>query len=109
MSIPSEVLAKLKILETLYQQGKSNEVINQTLDKIINQELAESRQKNQELEAEIQRFEQQYQMSSAEFYQRFHSGELGDEIDWVEWNAFYHQMWMTLQEQIKLLQSTDNL
>lgn len=108
MSIPSEVLAKLKILETLYQQGKSNDVINQTLDKIISQELAESRQKNQELEAEIQRFEQQYQMSSAEFYQRFHSGELGDELDWVEWNAFY-QMWMTLQEQIKLLQSTDNV
>ena len=108
MSIPSQVLAKLKILETLYQQGKSNDVINQTLDKIISQELAESRQKNQELEAEMQCFEQQYQMSSAEFSQRFHSGELGDEIDFVEWNAFY-QMWMTLQEQIQLLQSTENL
>jgi hypothetical protein len=108
MSIPSQVLAKLKILETLYQQGKSNEVINQTLDKIISQELAESRQKNQELEAEMQIFEQQYQMSSAEFSQRFHAGELGDEIDFVEWNAFY-QMWITLQEQIQLLQFTENL
>ncbi|MCT7976417.1 hypothetical protein [Laspinema olomoucense] len=108
MSIPSQVLAKLKILETLYHQGKSNDLINQTLDKIISQELAESRQKNQEFEAEMQIFEQQYQMSSAEFSQLFHSGKLGDQIDFVEWNAFY-QMWTTLQEQIQLLQSTENL
>ncbi len=46
-------------------------------------------------------------MSSADFYQRFHGGELGDEIDFMEWNAFY-QMWQALQEQIKLLQSTEN-
>jgi hypothetical protein len=103
----SNIITKLKILETLYLRGEANEAIEQTLDKIIKQELAICQQKNAELEADIRKFEQEYQMSSAEFYQRFHAGELGDDIDLVEWNAFY-QMWQKLQEQIKLLQSTDN-
>lgn len=103
----SNIITKLKILETLYLRGEANEAIEQTLDKIIKQELAICQQKNAELEADIRKFEQEYQMSSAEFYQRFHTGELGDDIDLVEWNAFY-QMWQELQEQIKLLRSTDN-
>ncbi|USR89887.1 hypothetical protein NEA10_13575 [Phormidium yuhuli AB48] len=108
MSTPSQIIAKLKILETLYRHGKANDTISQTLDKIINLELADCQQTYQELEAEIQTFEQQYNMASAEFYQRFHSGELGDELDFIEWNAFY-EMGTALQEQIKVLQSTDTL
>lgn len=103
----SNILTKLKILETLYLQGQTNDAIETTLDKILKQELAICQQKNAELEADIRKFEQEYQMSSAEFYQRFHAGELGDDIDFVEWNAFY-QMWQELQKQIKLLQSTEN-
>ena len=103
----SKITAQLKILETLYRQGEGNETIEKTLDKIIRQELAIAQQKNSELETDLQQFEQQYQISSAEFYQRFHAGELGDDTDFVEWNAFY-EMWQALQEQIKLLQSTDN-
>jgi hypothetical protein len=103
----SKITAQLKILETLYRRGEGNETIENTLDKIIRQELAIAQQKNSELETDLQQFEQQYQISSAEFYQRFHAGELGDDTDFVEWNAFY-EMWQALQEQIKLLQSTEN-
>jgi 3-methyladenine DNA glycosylase AlkD len=28
-------------------------------------------------------------MTSAEFYQRFRSGELGDDMDFVEWSVFW--------------------
>ncbi len=38
-----------------------------------------------------------------EFYQQFKTGQLGDEVDFVEWSAFY-QMWSDLQERLKLLQ-----
>ena len=105
MPISSNIITKLKILERLYLRAEANESIEKILDKIISQELAVHQQKNADIEADLQQLEQQYQMSSAEFYQRFHSGELGDEIDFVEWNAFY-EMWKALQEQIKLLQST---
>jgi hypothetical protein len=39
-----------------------------------------------------------------EFYQQFKAGKLGDEVDFVEWSAFY-QMWSDLQTQLELLHS----
>ena len=36
-----------------------------------------------ELETDLRQFETQYEMSSAEFYQKFMAGELGDDIDFV--------------------------
>jgi hypothetical protein len=39
-----------------------------------------------------------------EFYQQFKAGKLGDEVDFVEWSAFY-QMWSDLQARLALLQS----
>ncbi len=57
-----------------------------------------------DLETEIKAFEQQYQLSSEQFYQQFKSGQLGDAADFVEWSAFY-QMWSSLQGRLTLLQS----
>lgn len=51
----------------------------------------------QEIEIDLQTFEQKYQLSSEQFYQQFKAGELGDGIDFFEWSAFY-QMWCSLQE-----------
>ncbi|WP_017721864.1 hypothetical protein [Kamptonema formosum] len=48
------------------------------------------------LEKRLQTFEAQYQMSSEEFYQRFRAGELGDAMDFFEWNVFY-EMWKSAQ------------
>ena len=58
----------------------------------------------QELETDLQAFEQQYQLSSEEFYRQFKTGPLGDDVDFVEWSAFY-QMWLDLQKRLTLLQS----
>lgn len=104
MKTQSKVLNQLKILETICSQGDTDEAIQQTLTKIINQELETAQHKNAQLIKELQEFEQQHQMSSAHFYQRFHTGELGDDIDFVEWNALY-QMSNSLNQRITLLQS----
>jgi hypothetical protein len=107
MQTKPKILTQLKIIETLYHQGNINQTIEQTLDKIISQELAIAQQKKAELESDIKQFETQYQLTSPEFYQRFHKEELGDDIDFVEWNAFY-EMLKSLQKQIELLQSQNN-
>ncbi|MFM7405473.1 MAG: hypothetical protein ACKO3K_02075 [Cuspidothrix sp.] len=52
----------------------------------------------------MQIFEQQYKLSSEDFYQQFKPGELRNEVDFVEWSAFY-QMWTNLQAHLALLQS----
>ncbi|MEA5620416.1 hypothetical protein VB711_21595 [Cronbergia sp. UHCC 0137] len=58
-----------------------------------------------ELENDLQVFEQKYQLSSNDFYRQFKTGELGDDVDFVEWSVFY-QMWSDLH--LRLRQKPDN-
>jgi hypothetical protein len=55
-----------------------------------------------ELQERLRMFEEQYLISSAEFYRQFRAGEMGDEADYFEWSAFY-QMWLSTREQLDLL------
>lgn len=43
----------------------------------------------QDLEHQLRDFEEKYQMSSKQFHQRFQAGELGDSMDFFEWNTYY--------------------
>ncbi|MBD2665625.1 hypothetical protein B6N60_03509 [Richelia sinica FACHB-800] len=104
MTTQAEIINQLKILEALSQQGGYSDILALSLRKIIHQERENIQQQIRELETDLQIFEQQYQLSSADFYQRFKTGQLGDEADFVEWSAFY-QMWSNLQARLTLLQS----
>jgi hypothetical protein len=42
-----------------------------------------------QLAARLSTYEQQYGMTSDEFYRRFCAGELGDAMDFVEWGIFW--------------------
>ncbi|MGB8691135.1 MAG: hypothetical protein WCD53_27960 [Microcoleus sp.] len=57
-----------------------------------------------ELETDLQQFETQYKMPSLEFYKKFRAGELGDDIDFVEWSSFY-QMSCSVRERLQILLS----
>jgi hypothetical protein len=45
-----------------------------------------------DLEHKLKKFENQYQMSSQNFYQKFQNGELGDSTDFFEWNTYYEML-----------------
>ncbi|NJP10884.1 MAG: hypothetical protein HC866_16555 [Leptolyngbyaceae cyanobacterium RU_5_1] len=49
-----------------------------------------------DLEQRLKSFEEKYHMLSEQFYQRFQSGELGDSMDFFEWNTYY-EMWNAAQ------------
>ncbi|MEA5577892.1 hypothetical protein [Anabaena sp. UHCC 0451] len=104
MTTQAEIINQLKALEALSQQGGYSDILASSLRKIINQERENIQQQIKELENDLQAFEQQYQLSSADFYQQFKTGQLGDEADFVEWSAFY-QMWSDLEARLMLLQS----
>ncbi|MGL4378425.1 MAG: hypothetical protein ACRCT1_18445 [Microcoleaceae cyanobacterium] len=53
-----------------------------------------------DLEKHLKIYETQYQMSSDDFYQKFRTGELGDDIDFFEWSVFY-EMWLSAQQELK--------
>lgn len=70
---------------------------------MINNRIIEIAKKQAaELEAELNKFETQYQMGSEEFYRRFKNGELGDDIDFVEWSSFY-KMKLSLEKRLEVL------
>ncbi len=52
-----------------------------------------------DLEHRLKRFEEKYHMSSEDFYQQFQSGELGDSMDFFEWNTYY-EMWNSAQVKV---------
>jgi hypothetical protein len=39
------------------------------------------------LTQQCKQFEAEYALSSTDFYRRYESGEMGDELDFVEWAA----------------------
>ncbi|QTA84199.1 hypothetical protein [Desulfonema magnum] len=42
-----------------------------------------------QLENKLRVFEEKYRLSSAEFYERFQQGKMGDEQDFFEWKALF--------------------
>ncbi len=93
----------LQILDLLYRQGYRSNLIERSLNKIVELERANNLKQASELQAKLQAYELQYQMPSDIFYQRFNEGILGDEMDYFEWGVIY-ELWQSVQERLQVLQ-----
>ncbi len=89
MTIQTNTLGKLHILEAIYQKGYQPDMANRVLDKLIELERDIAQRDLTELQSCLQSFEANYQMTSDDFFHRFHKGELGDDADFFEWSATY--------------------
>ncbi|MFM7220888.1 MAG: hypothetical protein ACKO21_11865 [Nodosilinea sp.] len=49
-------------------------------------------QTRDEIHAKLHDYQQQYGMTSEQFYQQFLTGELGDAADYVDWAGFYEML-----------------
>lgn len=98
----TNTLEKLHVLESLYQQGYQNALVDQALNKILDLEREKAQDDLKDLEQHLQRFETQYHFSSEECYTRFHQGELGDEGDYFEWSAYY-DMYQSVCKRLQIL------
>lgn len=105
MTTNEGTLEKLRYLEVLYQRGYRSEVVDRSLDKIIELEQNTAQRELQKLTERLQEFEEQYDMGSDEFFRRFRSGELGDAADYVEWSVFY-EMRESVQERLDVLNAS---
>lgn len=83
------VLAKVKRLEQYVADDENavDQVVEQTLDKLLERESTRLETLKTTLAARIAAFENQYNMPTREFYPRFEDGELGDAMDFMEWSA----------------------
>ena len=82
----------LSRLEAVYQRGYHDELVDRTLGKLLDFEREKAQRELRALQTELQRFEAQYHRASAEFYQQFQQGKLGDAADYFEWSACYDML-----------------
>ena len=100
-------LAPLRVLRNLtqlYEHGFQDRVTDAVLLKVARSQMARDKASLRDLERDLHDFEQQYQLSSGEFFRRWQAGEMDDTADFMEWNALY-QMALDVRERLYLLQN----
>ena len=89
-------------IDTLIAIG-AGKIIDNTLNKLINYQLAKYRNNIKQIKQELEKFENHYDMSSDVFYQSFEAGNLGDEGDFFEWSGLYENI-LLYEERIKMIE-----
>lgn len=94
---------KLDLLKDTYTDEAELDLV---LSKVLDLTLDRYRTRLERYERELREFEQQYQVDSDVFYQRFEAGEMGDAMDCFEWAGLY-ELRQALVAKIELLETAD--
>lgn len=97
MSVNTSTLEKMHRIETIYRQGFQSDLIDRTVDKLIDLEQSRARRELEEIRRHLETYEQNYRMSTTEFYARYEAGELDDSADFMEWSSFCDMLASTQQ------------
>ena len=106
-SVTGTTAQRLRVLAELYQQGKASQLTERTLDKLLTYEIDLCQKQLSQLQADLAQFEQQYSLSSVDFYQRYQASQIDDQMDYVEWASLV-QMFHNLKNQLQLLTNENN-
>ena len=98
----SNPLDALRNLEQLYERGFRDSITDVALLRLTSSQAARDEVVLRDLERDLSELEQQYEMSSEEFFQRWQAGEMADTADFMDWNALY-QMAREVRERLDLL------
>ena len=102
MQANTSTAERLHALAELYEQGQASDLMDRTLEKLLHHEAEQSQALRSQLEADLAEFEQQYNLSSPEFYRQFQAGQIGHDTDYVEWASLI-QMAENLKKRLHLL------
>lgn len=96
-------LVAVRNLEHLYSRGFRDKVTDAALLKVASSQATRDAVVLHDLERDMTEFEQQYQLSSDEFFQRWQAGKMADSADFMDWNALY-QMAHEVRQRLEFLQ-----
>lgn len=96
-------LVAIQNLEQLYSRGFRDEVTDAALLKVASSQATRDSVALYDLERDMTEFEQQYNISSDEFFRRWQAGEMADSADFMDWNALY-QMADEVRQRLAFLQ-----
>ena len=80
----------------------TSELMGRTLDKMLAYEADVCQEQLDELEIDLASFEQEYKLSSEDFFARYQQGQTDDRMDFVEWASLV-QMADNLKRRLELL------
>jgi len=102
MTLIAPTIDKLRNLENLYRGGYRSDVIDRSVAKLIALERMTAEQELTRLGERLALFEQNYGMTSEDFYRQFRLGELDDSAEFVEWSVFW-EMRQSVCERLDVL------
>lgn len=76
-------------IEVLKEITVGTEQFGRVLDKLLEAALSQQRLQVARYDRDLREFEHRYGLDSNTFYQKFQSGELGDDMDYFEWAGLY--------------------
>ncbi len=88
MTIASPLVA-VQNLEQLYRHGFRDTVTDAALLKVASSQATRDTAVLYDLDRDLEAFEQEYNLSSTEFFQRWQDGKMTDSADFMDWNALY--------------------
>jgi len=88
-SIRENTLQRLRLLETLYEGGYQDEVVDRAVEKLLTHQIQKDQAQLVELQTELVKFEEQFGMDSDQFEAKYQCGEMGDDADVFEWHTLY--------------------
>lgn len=97
-----QTIGRLETLLRLYRAGYQSAIVDKTVEKLTALEITRLENELTQLQARLDAYEQQYGMSTEDFYLEFRAGALGDDMDFVEWSIFRDMHQNTL-ERLNLL------
>lgn len=97
-------LEKVRRLEQYFAADSSSTdpVVDRTIEKLLQREKSRLKMLQTNLNGQITDFENKYNMKSGSFEKRYESGELGDEIDYIEWSSTL-DMLKNIEKRLRLL------
>ncbi|MCZ7372988.1 MAG: hypothetical protein O8C60_04935 [Candidatus Methanoperedens sp.] len=82
--------------------GIPKEFVRDAVIRTLKSRIEEINQKLNDIQESIRYFEKKYGMKTEEFYKKFVSGALGDDMDFFEWKASY-EIFNELKEEKRAL------
>jgi hypothetical protein len=77
--------------------GSADRTLDVVFDKLLERKRRELTEQRDAMRVELDAFEQQYRLASAEFFDKFRRGEIGDATDFFDWSATWQMYRNTLQ------------
>lgn len=93
---------RLKRLEGLVQDFGSDRLVDATINKLIKTKKQELTKRINNIQYELKKLEQAYQISSDEFKDKYNAGHLGDDVDYIKWASLI-DMEQRLRKQMRYL------